>query len=140
MENRFDMFRVRDLPISPEGLREYADVMRESCAERSGDMFHLGYQWEDKPHRTVSSMKDRLHAAADEIERLRSCLEKANKNHEHFERECYLRGDEIERLRAALASDEKPVGWLVDEGFMLSDPQDQYAIPLYARPSQEPQQ
>lgn len=37
---------------------------------------------------------------ADEIERLRAALAKANDQAEHFEREWYLRGDEIERLRA----------------------------------------
>jgi DNA repair exonuclease SbcCD ATPase subunit len=36
----------------------------------------------------------------DEIERLTAALATANKNHEHFEREWYLRGDEIERLTA----------------------------------------
>lgn len=37
---------------------------------------------------------------AAEIRRLHACLEKSNSNHEHFEREWYLRGDEIERLHA----------------------------------------
>lgn len=43
--------------------------------------------------------EENCYEAAGEIKRLRDCLEKANKNHEHFEREWYLRGDEIERLR-----------------------------------------
>ena len=43
------------------------------------------------------------HVAADEIERLRVCLSKANEQAEHFEREWYLRGDELEQLRAELA-------------------------------------
>ena len=46
---------------------------------------------------------------------------------------------EITALRARLAEVEgalqetlkKPDGWLVDEGFMLVDPKDKYAIPLY---------
>jgi len=37
-----------------------------------------------------------------EIARLRSALKVANNNHEHFEREWYLRGDEIERLQRVL--------------------------------------
>lgn len=37
-----------------------------------------------------------------EIERLHQCLEKANRNHEHFERKWYLRGDEIEQLQDVL--------------------------------------
>ena len=40
--------------------------------------------------------------AADEIERLRERLKRANENHEHFQREWYLRGDKIERLRDEL--------------------------------------
>ena len=35
-----------------------------------------------------------------ENNRLRECLQKANSQAEHFEREWYLRGDEIERLQA----------------------------------------
>ncbi|MFP5483588.1 MAG: hypothetical protein ACLGGW_09975 [Gammaproteobacteria bacterium] len=35
-----------------------------------------------------------------ENQRLVACLEKANAQAEHFEREWYLRGDEIERLQA----------------------------------------
>jgi len=29
----------------------------------------------------------------------------------------------------------KPIGWLVDEGLMLVDPNDKYAIPLYRHPA-----
>ena len=29
----------------------------------------------------------------------------------------------------------KPIGWLVDEGLMLVDPNDKYAIPLYRYPA-----
>lgn len=47
-------------------------------------------------------IEKQLRAAAAEVERLTACLQKANANHEHFEREWYLRGDEIERLRAQL--------------------------------------
>ena len=73
-DDKFDMFRVDALPITPSGLREYGSVMRESCGEPSDDIFHLGYEWADKPHRTVGNMKQRLFAAADEIERLRAAL------------------------------------------------------------------
>lgn len=38
-----------------------------------------------------------------EVERLTGCLQKANEQAEHFEREWYLRGDEVERLRIALS-------------------------------------
>jgi hypothetical protein len=40
-----------------------------------------------------------LIAAADELDRLTASLFRANNNHEHFEREWYLRGDELDRLR-----------------------------------------
>ena len=36
-----------------------------------------------------------------EVERMEACLKRANDNHEHFEREWYLRGDQIERMEAA---------------------------------------
>lgn len=47
-----------------------------------------------------------------EIARLTECLERANSQAEHFEREWYLRGDEIEELKAqraqaAVAGDER---------------------------------
>lgn len=42
----------------------------------------------------------------EEIARLRACLEKANNQAEHFEREWYLRGDELARLRA-----QEPEDW-----------------------------
>ena len=42
-----------------------------------------------------------------EKDRLTRCLEKANSNAEHFEREWYLRGDEIDTLRAQLAEAQR---------------------------------
>jgi len=49
---------------------------------------------------------DRLQEAAEsregEVTRLTACLAKANANHEHFEREWYLRGDEVGELRTAI--------------------------------------
>lgn len=46
----------------------------------------------------------------EEIARLRACLEKANNQAEHFEREWYLRGDELARLR-----EQEPVAWYDDD-------------------------
>lgn len=46
-----------------------------------------------------------------EVERLTDCLQKANEQAEHFEREWYLRGDEVERLR----KDAERLTWLIDE-------------------------
>ena len=43
-----------------------------------------------------------MRAQAAEIERLTTCLKKANDQGEHFEREWYLRGDAIERKDALL--------------------------------------
>lgn len=48
-----------------------------------------------------------------EIERLREALKKANENHEHFEREWYLRADEIERLRQ-LVNEMSSVAYVID--------------------------
>ena len=50
----------------------------------------------------VTITKERYDHFIWEIERLRKALKKANENHEHFQREWYLRGDEIERLRQML--------------------------------------
>jgi hypothetical protein len=47
----------------------------------------------------VTITKERYDHFIWEIERLREALKNANENHEHFQREWYLRGDEIERLR-----------------------------------------
>jgi len=49
---------------------------------------------------TPKEVSDIGEKAADEIERLRERLKRANENHEHFQREWYLRGDKIERLRS----------------------------------------
>lgn len=48
----------------------------------------------------IEQLRAELAASQAECERLTVCLNKANSQAEHFEREWYLRGDEIERLRA----------------------------------------
>jgi archaellum component FlaC len=50
----------------------------------------------------MNKAADTIEAQAAEIERLKECLKKANANHEHFEREWYLRGDEVERQAAEI--------------------------------------
>lgn len=84
---------------TPEALR---------CADALNPLVH--YPEVDE----AADMLRRQHA---EIERLTACLETANANHEHFEREWYLRGDEIERLTAALdeARAERSVAYLAFE-------------------------
>lgn len=54
----------------------------------------------ERLHGEKVTTADALQCQAEEIERLTACLKAANSNHEHFEREWYLRGDEIEALRA----------------------------------------
>lgn len=54
--------------------------------------------------------------AADEIERLTAALKTASGNHEHFEREWYLRGDEIERLTDALERAQHQMTLLLGRG------------------------
>ena len=67
--------------------------------------------------RGVSVWGDLQMEAADELERLTTALHKANSQHEHFEREWYLRGDELERLRAELAKPARePAQFLMDGG------------------------
>jgi dsDNA-specific endonuclease/ATPase MutS2 len=44
-----------------------------------------------------------MRRAADELDRLRAVVKKANEQAEHFERGWYLRGDELERLERELA-------------------------------------
>jgi hypothetical protein len=74
-DERFDLVRVKALPITPDGLREFATIMRESCGYDSDNMFHLGYQWHDKAHRHVSDMQDKILKAADRIEALEAALD-----------------------------------------------------------------
>lgn len=47
----------------------------------------------------IKADKKRIAALEAEVERMTGCLQKANEQAEHFEREWYLRGDEVERLR-----------------------------------------
>ncbi|HZW25151.1 MAG TPA: DUF551 domain-containing protein [Gallionella sp.] len=54
--------------------------------------------------RNTAFARSTMQKGADEIERLRAVLSKANEQTEHFEREWYLRGDELEQLRAELAA------------------------------------
>ena len=74
-DDYFDLVRVNALPVTPEGLREFATIMRESCAYDSNNMFHLSYQWNDKKHRHVGDMQDKIYQAADRIEQLEALLE-----------------------------------------------------------------
>ena len=48
----------------------------------------------------ICALEAEVAQQAAEIERLTTCLKKANAQAEHFEREWHLRGDEIERLKA----------------------------------------
>ena len=63
----------------------------------------------------VELLEDELESLRAEVERLTSCLKKANAQAEHFEREWYLRGGEIERLTeppAALTAEQvAEPGW-----------------------------
>ena len=52
-------------------------------------------------------MTDTIDTLRAEKDRLATCLEKANINAEHFEREWYLRGDELDTLRAQLAEAQR---------------------------------
>ena len=48
----------------------------------------------------ICALEAEVAQQAAEIERLTTCLKKANAQAEHFEREWHLRGDEIERLKS----------------------------------------
>lgn len=47
--------------------------------------------------------EDERDSLAREVERLRACLQRANANHEEFERRWYLACDELERFKVAAA-------------------------------------
>lgn len=51
-------------------------------------------------HGAIDHWQERALKAEAERDAARAALKTANANHEHFEREWYLRGDEIDRLRA----------------------------------------
>ena len=72
-----DIVKTMELPITPSGLRKYAQIYRNSVSARnSNNMFTVAYQWQDKPHRHVYSLCARLEAAADEIDRLKKVINK----------------------------------------------------------------
>ena len=59
-------------------LRTDAEAYRQSlAAPTSHDMFTLAYQWQDKKHRHVWDLCDRLETAADRIEKLEAALDDA---------------------------------------------------------------
>lgn len=54
--------------------------------------------------RFIAKAPERISALLEEIERLTGCLQRANKNHEHFEREWYLACDERDEYKAKAAA------------------------------------
>lgn len=81
---------------STEMIDDYDKGLCEKWASYQNDDDHR-FQWErDEQKAAWKQLED----AEAEIKRLTVCLEQANKQFEHFEREWYLRGDEIERLEA----------------------------------------
>ena len=50
----------------------------------------------------VEATEQLIAKQAAEIERLTACLKRANDNHEHFEREWYLRGEVLDKSEALL--------------------------------------
>jgi len=79
-------------------LRTDAEAYRQSlAAPTSHDMFTLAYQWQDKKHRHVWDLCDRLETAADRIEKLQAAnLQQSIITVDHLSR--------IEKLEAALRS------------------------------------
>jgi hypothetical protein len=60
-------------------------------------------------------MARQLEAASTEVERLTSCLARANSNHELFERRWYLTQDERDVLRTALGEACRLIGGMITE-------------------------
>lgn len=77
-------------------LRTDAEAYRQSlAAPTSHDMFTLAYQWQDKKHRHVWDLCDRLETAADCIEKLQAAnLQQSIITVDHLSR--------IEKLQRAL--------------------------------------
>ena len=88
-------------PLLGLGLSEGLGLVPKRClVER------LRLQWPETPYH-----RDALHReAADEIERLRTALAKANDQAEHFERGWYLRGDALEQYANPLNWNEDSAG------------------------------
>lgn len=62
-----DIVDIRSAPI-----KVFTDAYRKSlAADDTNNMFDIAYQWQDKPHRHVWDLCEKLEEAADEIERLR---------------------------------------------------------------------
>ena len=71
-------------------LRADAEAYRQSlAAPTSHDMFTLAYQWQDKKHRHVWDLCDRLETAASRIEKLEAALL-------WYAEHCQKGGDDIE--------------------------------------------
>ena len=65
-------------------LRTDAEAYRQSlAAPTSHDMFTLAYQWQDKKHRHVWDLCDRLEIAANRIEKLEAALREIVDRAEH---------------------------------------------------------
>lgn len=71
--------------------------------EEMNDRWHAMYVSLVRECGELRAERDSLRA---EVERFTQCLQRANDQAEHFEREWYLRGDEIERLRKGREDEE----------------------------------
>lgn len=67
--------------------------------ERLGDMEMIDIKAIREQAENGYPVEDCVIDLCDEIERLTTCLKKANDQAEHLEREWYLRGDEVEMLQ-----------------------------------------
>lgn len=79
-EGRFMKVEILDA-FAETDLRKVAKMYRDSMygadfADCEGYSFDLGYQWADKKHRHVNQLCRRLEEAADEIDRLKSEIDR----------------------------------------------------------------
>ena len=93
-------------------LRTDAEAYRQSlAAPTSHDMFTLAYQWQDKKHRHVWDLCDRLETAADRIEKLEAEVGRLVKSRNKWGK---LYNQTLEKLRLSVMSDNEYVK-IIDE-------------------------
>lgn len=103
----FPLERIARLQIELAQAKELIELKDEALTRLEAE-FDATCNAEEL--RQVREDNNRLQA---EVARLTGCLETANSNHEHFEREWYLRGDRIAELEEGL---NQAMVWMADDG------------------------
>lgn len=112
-----------ELEASVSSLLRDREALQKNCNALTSRL-HLRVETTEDIHANTAyrgvvkkcgQLQTSLAALQRENEGLRESVKTANANHEHFEREWYLRGDEIEVIRADLAAKDAQIGAITKE-------------------------